>query len=156
MRRNTTVEAQVSNIDIFPTLLDLMGLNIPAGTQGLSFKEVLMGISNQHRNEIFAEAGRPEYPPPPMDINNFCEYKKARHEKDGSFWFVDYTGKGRAAMIRRDNFKYCYYVGDREELYDLCADPLELINLAENSEYENLKNILRKRLFDWSLTTPFV
>ena len=40
-----------------------------------------------------------------------------------------------------------------EELYDLRRDPNESVNLAESSEYKNIRNDLKERLFNWLKTT---
>lgn len=36
-----------------------------------------------------------------------------------------------------------------EELYDIGSDPLEMVNLAENPEYESTKQRLQKELASW-------
>jgi len=91
-----------------------------------------------------------------MDKDEFAVYQKKRLKEDGIFWFwfIDYTTKGRAAMLKKDNWKYCYYVGDREELYNLKDDPWEITNLANNKCYGSCKENLKNRLFDWLLTEP--
>jgi arylsulfatase A-like enzyme len=58
-------------------------------------------------------------------------------------------------MVRADGWKYCYYVKDKEELYNLEEDPLELTNLAGKREYRDKETEMRHRLFDWLLMTPY-
>jgi choline-sulfatase len=53
------------------------------------------------------------------------------------------------AMIRRGRYKYCYYVGDLDELYDLAADPAEMKNLALVPSYREKRDELKKQLFAW-------
>jgi choline-sulfatase len=53
------------------------------------------------------------------------------------------------AMIRRGRYKYCYYVGDMDELYDLATDPAEMKNLALLPAYGEKRDELRQQLFAW-------
>jgi choline-sulfatase len=52
-------------------------------------------------------------------------------------------------MVRRGDYKYCYYVGDMPELYDLRNDPQEMKNLAILPEYKSRVEEMRRRLFEW-------
>ena len=55
--------------------------------------------------------------------------------------FSEYYGPGadRAAfMIRKENFKFIYYVGYESELFDLDKDPEELTNLFNDPTYQSL------------------
>ncbi|MHA1805393.1 MAG: sulfatase family protein, partial [Promethearchaeota archaeon] len=40
-----------------------------------------------------------------------------------------------------------------EELYDLENDPNEFANLSENSDYNDIKESLKKKLFEWMRRT---
>ena len=53
------------------------------------------------------------------------------------------------SMIRRGDWKYCYYINDTPELYNLRDDPDELNNLARSSEYREKHEELKARLFAW-------
>jgi choline-sulfatase len=53
------------------------------------------------------------------------------------------------SMIRQGRYKYCYYVGDMDELYDLRDDPEEMKNLAPLPAYRQKRDELKKQLFDW-------
>ena len=52
-------------------------------------------------------------------------------------------------MIRRGDWKYCYYISDTPELYNLRDDPDELNNLAQSAEYREQREELNARLFAW-------
>ncbi len=152
--RPQRLEASISNIDIMPTILDHCGLAPSRPPQGRSFLAALTGGPDVHRDEIIVECGRPVQPPPPMAPDAFQAYQSERLKQDGLFWFIDYTVNGRAAMIRRDGWKYAWYVGDRDELYDLTHDPLELHNLSDAPEHREQREALRNRLLEWLLTEP--
>lgn len=148
------IHAQVSNIDVIPTLAEFLGIQAPDRVQGSSFLPVLRGKTDKHREEIFAEIGQPERPPEPIPYEEYPAYNQRRCETDGVFWFIEYTTLGRAAMVRRDGWKYCFYVGDGEELYCLNDDPLELHNLAGTPEAAQIQEKMRRRLMEWLLTEP--
>jgi arylsulfatase A-like enzyme len=149
--KKSRISAQVSNIDVMPTLFDVMGIETPSVVQGKSFLEILDNPSGVFRNEVFAELGSLKNPPPPMPFDAYKSYAQKRSEEEGLFWFIDYTVNGRAAMIRKDDWKYCYYTGDKEELYDLKNDPLELRNLAYEKNNQEEFNKLKNRLMEWLL-----
>ena len=146
--------AEISNIDVMPTLAEVLGLKQPDSVQGRSFLRVIRGEANTHRRAIFAEVGEPRPPPPLIPIDEFSAYNCRRQEDDGVFWFIEYTTRGRAAMIRKDGWKYCYYTGDQEELYHVEDDPAELTNLASVDEHAEMRDNLKSALLEWALSEP--
>jgi choline-sulfatase len=52
-------------------------------------------------------------------------------------------------MIRRGDWKYCHYVSDMPELYDLRADPREMRNLALEPQHKDKLQEMQGRLFAW-------
>jgi arylsulfatase A-like enzyme len=52
--------------------------------------------------------------------------------------------------VTTEYWKYNYYFGDTDELYDLHNDPAELKNLAPDPGYRNLLYEMRLRLADWA------
>ena len=109
-----------------------------------------------HREEIFAELGKLKNPPKPVEFNKYFNYSKKMENEHGWFWFTDYTGCGRSIMIKKGNFKYCYYTNDLDELYDLKKDPLEINNLVNDREYKDIRRKLRNRLIEWLLEKPMM
>jgi arylsulfatase A-like enzyme len=120
----------VSGIDIFPTILDYAGIDIPDNLNGVSLKSIIEHPEKNTREFIVTELG--------VDI------------KDHSL-----TGR----MIRSQQYKYnIYSKGDRnEELFDLSLDPLENINLAYDKDMQMIKNKLKAELKEWMVQTedPF-
>ena len=153
-RQVSQSNANISNIDVMPTVADVIGLKQPNRVQGLSFLPVIRGDERSHREAIFAEVGEPRLPPPHIPIEEYPAYNRRRQEEDGVFWFIEYTTQGRSAMIRKDGWKYCYYTGDREELYHVEDDPTEMTNLASVDEHAEIKDKLKSELLEWSLSEP--
>lgn len=52
-------------------------------------------------------------------------------------------------MVRRGDWKYCHYVSDTPELYNLRQDPLEMNNLAEASQHRTRAEEMKGRLLAW-------
>lgn len=140
------IRTPISNVDVMPTLAEALGLPIPDQVQGRSAWPVLTGRRAAQRTTVVAELGGAEWPPPPMPHADFPAYNAARKARDGVFWFCEYTTRGRAAMIRRDQWKYCCYAGDTAELYDLAADPMETRNLAGAPELAQIRDELKAAL----------
>jgi choline-sulfatase len=59
------------------------------------------------------------------------------------------TSRHPASMIRHGDYKYCYYVGDMPELYDLRTDPNEMKNLALLPAYKEKAQEMKEKLFAW-------
>ncbi len=146
-----STEAIVNMIDIFPTLLDAVGLPPLPTAQGQSFLPVLKGERNEHRTATFSEVGypAPTIPVPPRE--EYESYRTRRLATDGPSWFLDHTIVGHALCVREAEWKYTYIPGDLEELYHLPSDPLEVRNLARNPEHQDTRDRLHTKLFDWLL-----
>jgi len=108
------IEPQVCNtnvglVDIYPTVLDCMGICITEDEKTLPGKS-LFKIAEQ---------------PDDSSRLGFSEYEA--------------VGADTAAfMLTRDNFKYHYYVGYPPELFNLSSDPEELNDLAKNPKYSQI------------------
>ena len=61
---------------------------------------------------------------------------------------------GRCKMVRTREWKYVHDpMGDRDELYDLVADPGELVNVIDEDQHRDALADMRLRLADWSINT---
>jgi arylsulfatase A-like enzyme len=112
-------DIQVRQIDIMPTVLDLVGLKAPQGMTGHSLLPLARGADEPHRDAFFGDAGAPHM-----------------------------IKKSRIAGIRVDNrYKYMYSPfrrGFTPELFDLMADPEEQRNIAK--EHPEICADLRGRI----------
>ncbi|MGQ9621700.1 MAG: sulfatase family protein, partial [Bacteroidales bacterium] len=111
----------VSNLDFAETFLDIAGIDIPSGMQGMSMKPLLKGQKvPKWRTEHYY---------------HYYEYPAVHSVK-------------RHYGISTDRYKliHFYYDIDEWELYDLQSDPLEMRNVYNDPDYSQVKNELHKRL----------
>jgi arylsulfatase A-like enzyme len=106
---NTT--ALVEFVDVFPTVLDLCGVKVPANVQGRTLVPLLKGQVNTHRREVFVE-----YAP-----------NEEAAVRDERWKLVFDRGKRR----RTDGYDAELPLRGRSiRLYDLQTDPAEMHNVA--------------------------
>ncbi|NLD72399.1 MAG: sulfatase-like hydrolase/transferase [Chloroflexi bacterium] len=95
------VDALVSLVDIYPTLMDMAGLAHPEGLMGYSLMPELGGGANRERpDQVFSEYH-----------SNF--------QNTSSF------------MLRRGDYKYIAYAGYESQLFHLGEDPDEMHSLVD-------------------------
>ena len=113
------VSAQVANLDIAPTILNIAGIEIPDQFEGESFKALAEGTAPA---DEWREAMLYEY-----------------------FWEFNFPHTPTTFAIRTNDYKLIQYHGvwDTDELYDMQKDPQEMINLIDDPAY--LAEIVRLR-----------
>ncbi|MBN1557990.1 MAG: sulfatase [Lentisphaerae bacterium] len=141
------IDALVSNMDVFPTLCDLLGVSAPADLHGVSMAPLLDGRATSVREDIFSEinfhaAAEPARCVRTEDWNLIVRFdddpRKPLANVDGSptrdRWLE--AGYGAAPMIP---------VG----LYDLRKDPLERHDVSDRPESAGMRKDLEARLSRW-------
>jgi arylsulfatase A-like enzyme len=124
------VDGLVASIDVLPTILDVLGLEPPAGIDGESVDLLRIGNGLPPRAR-FGQATKPETEETdPRWVN----MRKARCIREGRYKFIEIP-----------------YM-QREALYDLVEDPGEKRNLLENASPETsaLAARLREDLREWA------
>jgi arylsulfatase A-like enzyme len=58
-------------------------------------------------------------------------------------------GKAERYVIRRGDWKYCHYMTDTPELYNLRDDPEEMRNLATSAGHADVAARLKSELLAW-------
>ena len=107
------------NVDTVPTLLELAGSK-PYACDGQSVVPILTGRGNQPgRDYVIGQ------------------------------YYGKQTWVNPIRTIRTRRWKYSLYTDWGEELYNLEADPEEIINLAGNVAHQDTKRRLRKQLETW-------
>jgi len=144
IKGNQRLEGMRSNIDILPTLFDLMGVALPEFVQGESFKWSLLGYEDKSREYIIGEkTHHAKYDP--MRCIRTKQYKYIFNKIAYEPMQISEEHSIRMGLELANQL----YGKERteEELYDLIKDPNETNNLAYKDEYREIKNILSKKLF---------
>ncbi len=141
-------EALVEETDVMPTLLDLMGLEIPEGVQGQSFRPLLEGTSREFHEAVFAETCNP------LARNPYPSYEAYLED-----WHRDNPGQATpigvpgeyTKTIRTSDWRYNWYASGEEELYEYATDPHEHVNRASDASLAETKTRLKLQLLEWAL-----
>ncbi|MBI3945283.1 MAG: sulfatase-like hydrolase/transferase [Armatimonadetes bacterium] len=142
----------VEGVDLLPTVLDLCGVPVPPGVQGISHAEALLGSAPYRaREECFCECGvegrattLEDLAAMPLPEGPYSEWAL------GASGGADYWN-GRLKMVRTDRWKLVYYRRGEGELYDMDADPWELRNLYDSPDHQDIVADLKERLLRWTI-----
>ncbi len=110
-------EEFVSAVDFCPTLLELAGVPVPEGIQGLSYKNTLCGEQQDRREAVYIE----------YDESYISDRLRSLRTAE---WAITAHANRPQGL-----------------LFDLKNDPLELHNLWEDPSYQNVKLELMAELF---------
>ena len=140
-------DSLISQIDIFPTLCDMNGLEKPDYIQGKSFFKVFDDLNAEINDEIFSEVTyHAAYEP--MRCIRTKRYKLIR--------YYDFHNGHVPANIDESPCKSLLIESGllrktraREMLFDLYIDPVERENLIENPDYKDIYTELRIKLENW-------
>lgn len=146
--QEASVGDPVSLIDVMPTVAKLAGLDVLPASRGRILPG--LGLATTPRPAAFAEygAGAP--------VMNESDLPRAAHAGPASLRpaLRAAEAEGRPKMIRTRRWKYVYDPLDTvDELYDLHADPWELVNLAGGAVHADIVAEMRRLLLDWSIRT---
>ena len=142
-----THDELLGNVDTLPTLLQLVGADLPENTDGRSFLGLLDGTDYAPREDVFVEMTWHDKYNPMRGIRT-TRHKYVRNFGDRPLVYLPSDiYRGRAGEEMRDE----YYATSRpaEELYDLQRDPLEHRNLTGDPEHEEVLVKLRDRVQRW-------
>lgn len=151
IRPGTVIPEMISNVDILPTILQIVGAPIPDNVQGHSFLPLLTGVDHLARTAIYAEKTVHTYYDPMRAIRTE-RFKYIRNFEIAPRVEVP-TDVQRGAIFRADPGRYHDVQHWPVELYDLSTDPWEQQNLAGNPAYGTVENWLESRLWSWMIQT---
>lgn len=137
----------VEEVDVMPTLLELMGVETPVGVQGRSFAPLLRGEGSVHKDAVFAEVC------PPYLYNKYSDYDSFAKDHGGREHAPFNVPGDFTKSIREKDFRYIWYGNGEEEFYDHRTDPHELKNIAADPAYTAEKTRLKMRLLEWHALT---
>jgi N-sulfoglucosamine sulfohydrolase len=153
----------VSTIDIFPTILEAAGLEIPGGLEGRSLMAILEGIATPWREYLFTEFtlhGRGQLSPRRTIRNNrFKLIHNLLPGRPNGVFPIDGCSSYEASRDPEYHNNPIQEVFDRFrhppefELYNLQLDPYEMVNLAGHSVYLGVLEDLTATLLAWRRET---
>ena len=151
MPRGKVCDALVSQIDIFPTLCDFLGIAKPNWLQGQSLLPVIEGQAREVNDAIFAE------------VTYHAAYEPQRCVRTPRWKYIRrFDERGKIALPNCDDSPTKTWLLERgwgeriiadEQLYDLWFDPQEMNNLASQNEAGNALADMRWRLENWMEAT---
>jgi N-sulfoglucosamine sulfohydrolase len=144
-------DALISQIDVFPTICDYIGIDHPAWLQGQSFLPVLSGQRAEIHEEVFAE------------VNYHASYEPKRAIRTSRWKYIRRFGDRRTPVLpncddspSKDLWLQAGWgsqVLDTESLYDLLFDPTEHANLMNDPAHASVASDMRARLHAWMIST---
>lgn len=128
--QNMVVDAPVSNTDVYPTILNMLGLEVPNQIEldGRDLSGLLKGNDFKNPEPVFAQ----------YNMENF--------------------GIAHLRMVRFENWKLIKRFGQGadaeliDELYDVESDPGEEANLIREAKHQKTRSELEKMLHDWQIS----
>lgn len=137
-------DPMIQNIDVLPSLLDLLGLPKPDNLHGRSFAPLLDSGNYTPRDVVFGEMTYHDYYDPRRSIRT-ARYKLILNFTAAPF-FMDpsQSWRPRSDVVTPPNHARAYH--PLVELYDLEQDPWEQRNLAEDEVWAGIRRDLLARL----------
>jgi arylsulfatase A-like enzyme len=129
-----TVNAFTECIDIFPTLMERMGTDIPPRLDGHS---LLPFINNGKTPADWRTAAHWEF-----------DFRSVTNAQAEQRFNLSHT-QCNLSVLRSDNVKYVHFAGLPPLMFDLSVDPQETTNVAGRAEYQSLQLDCAQQLLSW-------
>lgn len=136
--RGQQLDMLTESVDLMPSMLDWLGLDIPAQCDGRSLLDIC----------------RSGHPPADWRSEIHCEFDFRDHDR------FDAPGRGIAGLaydecavsiIRDRHFKYVHFNAWPALLFDLGRDPHEFENLAQHPDYQQTRLTYLQKLLNWRM-----
>jgi N-sulfoglucosamine sulfohydrolase len=144
-------DAMISQMDLYPTVCDLLNIEKPGWLQGRSLMPLITGGAQQIHEEIFAE------------VNYHAAYEPKRAARTLRYNYIRHFGDRRSPVLPNcdDGPSKTYWLDHgwrnqivpRELLFDTVFDPDENRNLVNDPAYANALQEMRGRLDAWMQRT---
>ena len=150
----------ISGVDFFPTVLEAIGIDKPEGLDGNSFLPVLLGKSQEGRDEVYTQffetSAKKIFPMRCVQDAKYGYIFNAWSNGVTEFKNESQSGYTYKAMVEaaKTNPEIAARVTlfDKrvvEEFYDFENDPNALNNLIDNPEYKELIDAKRAKMQAW-------
>ena len=133
------IEGSVGHIDLVPTLLDLIGEDVPDHLQGKSLQPVLQGDEDLSENDVFISWNGYDNDVPDRFLGDHKINRMLRLP-----W---------RTVVTPDRWKLALCAGDQCELYDLNSDPYEQTNLFNDPAQQDRIRDMAARIRVWQVQT---
>lgn len=150
-RGGRVVDALISQVDVFPTLCELLDVPAPEWLEGRSFLPVLRGAVEQVNDAVFSE------------VTYHAAYEPKRAVRTPRHVYIRNFGDlGRPVLPNCDDgpsktqlleYGWQHRPVPAEELYDAGLDRTETQNVVDDPAYREVLADLRTRLEDWMRRT---
>jgi len=137
-RQQRVIAGPVSHIDVVPTLLDLMGVKIPARLPGQSLVP-LMGGQKVPEDHVFVEWN----PGTGLHVPSGGTRLASPAE-------IERVGEAHIrTVVSPDGWKLCLSDADKSQLFNLREDPGETKNLFDSGQHQAIIARLTERIRQW-------
>jgi N-sulfoglucosamine sulfohydrolase len=144
-------DSLVSQVDIFPTICDLLEIGLPERLEGTSLMPVIRGEVNEVNDEVFAEVTYHASYEPQRTVRT-DRWKYIRRYGDKTTPALPNCGDSVSKTMWMDN-GWASQTVDAEQLYDLMFDPAEMNNVADDPALCEVLCDMRRRLDGWMKRT---
>ncbi|MFW6060527.1 MAG: sulfatase-like hydrolase/transferase [Phycisphaeraceae bacterium] len=149
-------EAMAELVDFPATVFDLTGIEPDWYHFGRSLMPVITGETDTHRDAAFCEGGML-----PGEVL-WDEFHDQKFGKTSEYWptqsvlIENLPSTTKATMCRTQRYKYVHRLTEKDELYDLEADPTESTNRIDDPTLAEVHARLKQRTMDFYLETADV
>jgi len=134
--RGTQITEFSESVDLMPTMLDWLGLDIPSQCDGFSLMPAI-------RAGVMPEGWRTE-------AHWECDFRNVRDDYVENHLGLTMHQCG-LSVIRDHHYKYVHSAGLAPLFFDLRQDPGEFINQAENPEYQSRVLEYAQKMLTWKI-----
>ena len=134
--RGTQIESFTENVDIMPTLLDALNLEIPGQCDGFSLMPAIESgrLPDAWRKEVHWE----------------FDFREVREKQVDEVLGIT-MHQCNLTVIRDQRYKYVHFSALPPLLYDLQKDPGEFVNQASNPEYQSIVLKYAQKMLSWKM-----
>ncbi len=136
--RGRQLKMMTESVDLMPSILDWLGLDIPAQCDGHSLLNIWRSGEPEAgwRTEIHCE----------FDFRDLDDFSSPGRGVAG----LEYD-QCAMTIIRSEHYKYVHFNGWPALLFDLQADPYEFENLAGQAQYQGVMLEYAQKLLSWRM-----
>lgn len=137
-------------VDLFPTLLDFAGVNLPKDIAGKSLKNTLQGSEEKVNKYVFAESSYSKLPDNYWDNPEPYYNTKSTRPFHSRVEALTWGNAFKTAMLRSEEWKLIASDGEKPELYFMGSKHIERENVANNPKYRAVFEELKAALTNYS------